>query len=194
VSDERLRRLEREAATGDAAAGEALYWGTLRTQGTEQLLDRMVETMLTAVNREAPTIWDKLRWLQGKPPEDTSHEQLAALRTHWSVIHSAAHLHRVPRMIRTAGFTVYCRKEKEVYRFSCDGSGQWSRACSMSRRPPTSDFRIYKTLAERNATTGGPGVSCLVLENGGVYESRHGHNPYQPNGREWISVRFEKKE
>lgn len=192
MADERLRRLEREAASGDAAAGEGLYWETLRTQGTMYLLDRMIETMLTAVNKEAPTIWDKLRWLQGKPPEDTSQEHLAALRAHWSVIRSADDLHRVPRMIRTAGFTVYCTKDREVYRFGADG--QWVRACSMSSRPPTRDFRIFKTITERNASSGGPGVSCLVLENGGVYESTPRHNPYQPHGREWISVRFEKKE
>jgi hypothetical protein len=191
--DERLRRLERDAAGGDAQAAETLYWSVLRTQGTEQLLDRMIEAMLTVVNREAPTVWDKIRWIQGLPPEDTGQEQLAALRAHWARVSSTRDLHRIPRQIRETGMTVYAQEEREV--FQLGPSGEWVRVCAMSREPPTVWFRVFKTLDDRDRSGSTAGTSCLVLENGGVYEARSDHNPHRPpGGINWTSVRFEKRE
>jgi hypothetical protein len=194
VADERLRRLERDAANGDAQAAESLYWGTLRTMGTDELLDRMIETVLTVVNREAPSVWDKLRWLRGLPPEDTGQEQLAALRAQWSRVNSSKDLHRVPRQVRQAGMTVYAQEEREVYMLQA--GGQWARVCSMSRRPPTYRFMVFATLSARDEYPGSsPGLSCLVLENGGVYEADRDHNPFRPpGGITWRSCWIERKE
>jgi hypothetical protein len=191
MADERSRRLEREAASGDAAAAEQLYWAELRNQSVSELLDRMVETVLTAANREAPTVWDKLRWLRGLPPQDTSQADLALLSQHWSQVNSVADLHRVPRMVRQSGFTVYAQEQREVYRYST--ASQWERVCKMSQRPPTRRFHVFDTLRDRDAANLSSGDSCLVLQNGGVYEARIDHNPYRPpGGINWSSVRFEK--
>jgi hypothetical protein len=191
VADERSRKLERSAAGGDADAAERLYWTELRNQSTSELLDRMVEAVLTSVNKEAPTVWDKLRWLRGLPPEDTSQETLAAMRRRWSQIASARDLHRLPRMIRETGFTIYAREEREVYRYTEEG--QWERLCSLSAAPPRTPFLVFDTLQERNDSEDRC-ESCLVLENGGVYVATVTGGQFSPYSRGWSSVRFEKGE
>ena len=193
MSDERRRKLERLAAQGDADAEERLYWDDLRVgYGGVLLLDKLVEAVLTLTNDfRAPTVSQKRRFVLGLPHGGALTEQdQQALRETYSSIRSADGLHQIPRVIRDPGFTVYVREERAVYRL--DAQDQWRRLCALSAAPPAGTFRVVGTLRDRDDL---PGGVCLVLANGGVYESRGARGPMGGNRNSsvaWNAIRFEK--
>jgi hypothetical protein len=191
MADSRSRDLERAAAGGDHEAAERLYWETLRVTSGSHLLDRLIEEVITLRTRRAPSVWDKLNWVRGTPQESLSPEQLATLHATWRQVEAVADLHRVPRIIRQDGFTVYCRDQGQVFEFS---KGIWNRLADLSRPPPGFPFTVYRSIRERDEKNPSPplGSSCLVLENGGVYRAESSRSTYQPHRNVWASIRFER--
>lgn len=192
MTDQRRRELERRSQQGDAEAAERLYWDDLRVGlGGVQLLDKLVETVLTLANKRAPTVWDKIAFVRGLPSVPLSAEEMVELSDRWRRVRSAAELHRVPRSLRQPGFTTYATEDRTVYRV--DVEGKWSRLASLTAAPPIHPFYVVETLAERDRLPGHG--SCLVLANGGIYKSIGRRGPRGANRHsaiEWAPVRFEK--
>ena len=185
--DDRLRALDRAARKGDGQAAERLYWETLRLTNVVLLLDRLIEAVLTQDIR-LPSVMEKLAWVRNEAPQ-LSEDQLDTMRRHYSRVPASAALHQIPHEIRQPGFTTYCDSERQVYRVNSEG--QWDRLASLSAPPPGYPFSVYQAISDRDENPA-LGSSCLVLENGGVYQAVPSRSLYQPHRNLWSEVRFER--
>jgi len=191
VSDERIRRLERAAKEGDYEATEELYWSLLRLNDGGEVIDRLLEAVLTIQqDGRIPGVWDKINWLR-QEGRSLSEEQLTSLRALFREVADADSLHTVPREIREPGLTIYAQQQRRVFRYGEDH--RWHAVARLSSSPPGYPFMVVKTLAERDALNVRSGASCLVLDNNGVYRSELVSNPFSDRTSiKWNCVRIER--
>jgi hypothetical protein len=201
VSDRQERELEKLVAGGDYDAAERLYWMLLRSRSGAVLMDRLIEAAVRVELRASGvsgqdldvSIQHKLAFVRGQPVGEVREEEAAQERAYWSIINVTSDLHRIPRVARQPGFTVYSREDRGVYRYQADG--QWTRLVQLSAAPPGRPFYVVDTLSQRDNMEAESGSACLVLANRGVYKcSVHRDNPHASAAtRHWDSVRFERR-